>query len=170
MKGVVFCGGPLRSAARPPRASFADTGRCLLWHVASKGCQILSVKRHIFCQNMHVPPPCHPARRLRTRGVACEVLVRSHEERRWLFEEPTQYRKSPTLLQYTKISLNLAPGSLRSILPRAELQLIPLHHSPFTPDPASRLRTRGVAWRGMWGFMFCHCRFGGTTLVGRVVF
>ena len=30
------------------------------------------------------------------------VLVRSHEERRWLFEEPTQSRISPSILYHTK--------------------------------------------------------------------
>ena len=28
--------------------------------------------------------------------------MRSHEERRWLFEGPTQSRMSPSMLQYTK--------------------------------------------------------------------
>ena len=31
-------------------------------------------------------------------------LVRSHEERRWLFEEPTQSRISPSILEYTKMN------------------------------------------------------------------
>ena len=30
-------------------------------------------------------------------------LVRSDEERRWLFEEPTQSRISPSMLEYTKM-------------------------------------------------------------------
>ena len=30
------------------------------------------------------------------------ILVRSHEERRWLFEEPTQSRVSPSILYHTK--------------------------------------------------------------------
>ena len=36
-------------------------------------------------------------------GYTGRPLVRSHEERRWLFEEPTQSRTSPCILQYTKI-------------------------------------------------------------------
>ena len=31
--------------------------------------------------------------------------VRSHEESRWLFEEPTQSRVSPSMLEYAKITL-----------------------------------------------------------------
>ena len=33
--------------------------------------------------------------------------MRSHEERRRLFEEPTQSRISPNILQYTKIGLGV---------------------------------------------------------------
>ncbi len=36
------------------------------------------------------------------RKVFFRPLVRSHEERRWLFEEPTQSRISQSMLQYTK--------------------------------------------------------------------
>jgi hypothetical protein len=35
--------------------------------------------------------------------VVRRPLVRFHEERRWLFEEPTQSRMSPSILLYTKI-------------------------------------------------------------------
>ena len=37
-------------------------------------------------------------------GHSCP-LVRSHEERRWLFEEPAQSRISPSLLEYARVQI-----------------------------------------------------------------
>ena len=52
------------------------------------------------------------ARQRRTAGIGIirkvidSGLVRSHEERRWLFEEPSLSRISPSILYYTKEKLS----------------------------------------------------------------
>ena len=49
------------------------------------------------------------------------ALVRSHTERRWLFEEPTQSRISPSILEYTKINLKPRPDSGGGLLKYSEI-------------------------------------------------
>ena len=57
--------------------------------------------------------------------------VRSHEERRWLFEEPTEIRISPRILYYRKIIAEFAlqercPPRQKSRLERLKAKVEPL--------------------------------------------
>ena len=56
---------------------------------------------------------------VRTSVLIDSGLVRSHEERKWLFEEPTQSRITPSILEYTKIK-----GAMRWAVRTTSLSLV----------------------------------------------
>ena len=104
------------------------------------------------------PPLSAKKRSYPHTGLACidrlrAGWVRFHEERRWLFERPTQSRTSPSILKYTKIPRKALRGVSQKSIFKRPCQFWAINAHKMAPRTTQRLQerpwsapTKGLLW------------------------